>query len=45
MGDWVKLINNDLDMIDMGLNEDLVKEMSKVKYKSEVRKKVKTYVK
>ena len=43
-GDWVEHLNKDFDMLDMAMNEDNIKDMSKAQHKSEVRKKVKLYV-
>ena len=43
-GDWVQLLEKDLEMLGMVLNEDKVKELSKAQYKTEIKSRVKSVV-
>ena len=43
-GDWVQLLEKDLEMLGMVLNEEKVKELSKAQYKIEIKSRVKSVV-
>ena len=43
-GDWLEHLNKDFNMLDMTMNEDNIKDMSKAQHKNQVKNKVKSYV-